>query len=182
MWFLTGLPERRVAVFVKVNHAVADGMAVMGAVSAFLATSPASPDAAAPAWHPSPAPSTAALVADQWRRTLRALVRPLRALLHPKATALRLAATLIAVRELFADVPAPPSSLDRFAGRRRRIVLVRSDLERFKAIAHARAASVNDAFLAVIAGGLRALLASRGELAPGFTVRAYVPVSLRPRG
>ena len=61
-------------------------------------------------------------------------------------------------------------------------MLVRGSLEGFKAIAHAHAASVNDAFLAVIAGGLRALLEGRGELAPRFTVRAYVPVSLRPRG
>jgi len=106
----------------------------------------------------------------------------MRALLHPKDTALGLAATLTAVRELFADSPALPSSLDRFAGRRRRIVLVRGGLEQIKAVAHAHAVSVNDVLLAVIASGLRTLLESRGELAPRFTVRAYVPVSLRPRG
>jgi diacylglycerol O-acyltransferase / wax synthase len=29
MWFLTGLPERRVGLFVKIHHTIADGMAAM---------------------------------------------------------------------------------------------------------------------------------------------------------
>jgi len=42
-------------------------------------------------------------------------------------------------------------------------------------------ATVNDVLLAVTAGGLRALLRSRGEPVEGITVRIYVPVSLRRR-
>ena len=42
-------------------------------------------------------------------------------------------------------------------------------------------ATVNDVLLAVTAGGLRALLRSRGEPVEDTTVRIYVPVSLRRR-
>jgi hypothetical protein len=52
MWFMPGLPAGRVAMFVKLHHSIADGMAAMTTIAAFLnagpdtAITPASPHAA----------------------------------------------------------------------------------------------------------------------------------------
>jgi hypothetical protein len=48
-------------------------------------------------------------------------------------------------------------------------------------IANRYDASMNEVVLALVAGGLRALLRSRGEPVDGVTIRAFVPVSLRGR-
>jgi hypothetical protein len=36
MWFLTGLPNRRVGLFVRMHHAIADGMAGVATIVRFL--------------------------------------------------------------------------------------------------------------------------------------------------
>jgi diacylglycerol O-acyltransferase / wax synthase len=77
---------------------------------------------------------------------------------------------------------APRSSLNGRLGGRRRLLLVRGDLARAKAVAHAHGGTVNDVMLAAVTGGLRALLRSRGELAQGRVLRASVPVSVRGSG
>jgi len=69
--------------------------------------------------------------------------------------------------------------LDRVVGLDRNIALVRSSLGQVKQIAHRHDATVNDVLLAATAGGLRALLRSRGELVEDLVVPIYVPVSLR---
>lgn len=173
LWFLTGLADQKVALFAKVNHAIADGMAMIGALTTFLDAEPGLDEATLDGWIPTPEPSRADLLADNLRRKLEG------ALASPRTLARTLSA-LPAARELFAETPASPSSLDKLAGERRRLALIRSSLQPFKDAAHAHAATVNDALLAVIASGLRALLKHRKELTPGFIVRAYVPVSLRP--
>jgi diacylglycerol O-acyltransferase / wax synthase len=40
MWFLTGLPEHRVGLFMRMHHAMADGMAALAAIESFLDTTP----------------------------------------------------------------------------------------------------------------------------------------------
>ena len=40
MWFLTGLPERRVGLFVRMHHAIADGMAGVATIAKFLDATP----------------------------------------------------------------------------------------------------------------------------------------------
>jgi WS/DGAT/MGAT family acyltransferase len=72
----------------------------------------------------------------------------------------------------------PRTSLTRPIGRSRRLAVLSVPLEPVHAVAHAHKASINDAVLAAVAGGLRAVLASRGEPAD-VTLRASVPVSLR---
>ena len=64
-------------------------------------------------------------------------------------------------------------------GQDRTLALVRSSLELVNEVAHTHDAKVNDVLLAVIAGGLRGLLSSRGEPIEGVILPIYVPVSLR---
>jgi WS/DGAT/MGAT family acyltransferase len=53
-------------------------------------------------------------------------------------------------------------------------------LEQVKAVGKALDATVNDVLMACAAGALRAYLLERGEKADGLTIRATIPVNLRP--
>jgi hypothetical protein len=64
LWFLTGLPERQIGLFVKLHHAIADGMAAMTTVAAFLNPVPDAPAASAHPWTPTRPPSAPELLAD----------------------------------------------------------------------------------------------------------------------
>jgi WS/DGAT/MGAT family acyltransferase len=167
---LPGLAGNRAALFLKVHHAVADGMAGIAMIGALLdpaADAPADP--APPPWRPRPGPSRHELVYDNLRDQLHLI----------PALGRGLGAAFAAVRGL-RDVPVEPAtSLNRFIGADRRLALIRTDLAAMKRIAHEHGATVNDVLLAATAGGLRALLISRGEPIDDRAVRADVPVTLR---
>jgi WS/DGAT/MGAT family acyltransferase len=179
LWFLTGLPDNQVALFVRLHHAIADGMAAMTTISALLDTVPDAHIAPARPWTPSRPPSARELLADNLVRHLLRLAGAFSTLARPRATLQRLRAVWPATRELVAEEPAPETSLDRMVGPDRNLALIRTTLDQVKDAAHTHAATVNDVLLAVTAGGLRALLRSRGEPVEDTTVRIYVPVSLR---
>lgn len=180
MWFLTGLPEKRVALFVRFHHAIADGMAGIATMATFLDTAP---DLAAPApvaWSPAPAPSEAELLADRRQRQVESRNERRARLAHPLKTGRRLLSTWPAMRELLAERPYPVTSLDRMAGPDRSLALIRSRLDLVKEVAHHHGATVNDVLLAAIAGGLRELLRARGEPVDDLVLGIYVAVSLHP--
>jgi len=54
MWLLPGLPGRRVGMFVKLHHVLADGMASIATMAAFLDTEPSAAGVSAPLWTPPP--------------------------------------------------------------------------------------------------------------------------------
>ena len=181
MWFLTGLPDRRVGWFVRIHHTIADGMAAMAAIARILDADPGAADVPAPPWRCRRRPSDAALLADNVRRQVGALANALTKLAHPRTMIRRAMAAWPAVRELLAEQPASRTSLDRFVGPARTVVLIRSRLETFRAIGDGHDATVNDVLLGAIAGGLRTLLSRRGEPVTATTIRIYVPVSMRRR-
>ena len=179
MWFLTGLSGGQIGLYVRIHHALADGMAAMTTVTAFLdSPNNSSPGLTAP-WAPARPPSERALVVDALLRRTRSWASLFRPLLHPIAATRRMAAALPAMYELIAESPATRTSLDRVAGADRRVALVRDRLDDVKAAGSPHGATVNDVLLAAVAGGLRALLEERGELSEGTTLRAYSPISLR---
>ena len=83
-----------------------------------------------------------------------------------------------ALRELDAVRRVPPTSLDRVVGPGRRLRAVSGRLDLLHDVAHAHGATVNDVLLAAVAGGLRALLLSRGEDVQDLHPLAYEPVTL----
>jgi diacylglycerol O-acyltransferase / wax synthase len=178
MWFLPGLPDGRVGLFMKVHHAIADGVAGVAALGAFVDLVPDPPRTSPPPWTPAPMPSTRELAADNLRRRLRELHRAFTGLDHPVATARKALRGWPALREVFTGEHEPPTSLHRRVGWHRGFALVRGDLDLVKRIAHAHGAKVNDVLMAVLAGGLRSLLLGRGERVDGLVLRAAVPVSL----
>jgi diacylglycerol O-acyltransferase / wax synthase len=181
LWFLTGLPDNQVALFVKLHHSIADGMAAMATISALLDPASDTPAPPAPPWTPTRPPSAGELLVDNLLRRFQKLTGACSTLARPRTTVRRLRAAWPATRELLAEAPAPKTSLDRMVGPGRTLAVIRTTLDQVKQVAHAHAATVNDVLLAVTAGGLRALLRSRGEPVEDTTVRIYVPVSLRRR-
>jgi WS/DGAT/MGAT family acyltransferase len=181
LWFLPGLAEGRVGLFAKLHHAVADGMAAMAAVAALLDTVPDAPAAPAGPWAPATPPTAGALLRDNLARRAERLAGACSTLVRPRTTLRRLRAAWPAAREILVGPPAPQTSLDRMVGPGRRLALLRTTLDQASQVAHAHDATVNDLLLALTAGGLRALLRSRGEPVDGTTARIWVPVSLRRR-
>jgi WS/DGAT/MGAT family acyltransferase len=179
MWFLTGLPNGRIGFFMKVSHAIADGMAGVAALGAFVDVTPDSPEATSPSWMPGAMPSGRELLADNVRGHLQALDRAADRLAHPVELARAARRGWPAVHEAFFDGRAPSTSLNaRPVSPDRRLVTIGGSLDLIKGIARAHHAKVNDVLLATIAGGFRDLLCARGEPVDGVLLRAMVPVSL----
>ena len=182
VWFLTGAAHDRVGLYVKIHHAVADGLAAMTLIGALLFDPVAdAPIRSARPWKPHALPGRPALLADRIERYLRGWAESVGALVRPRATWHRMRAALPALHELLADDPPPETSLGRVVGADRRLAVVRATLAEMRGIARAHDATVNDVLLAMTAGGLRALLLGRGESVDDLTVPIYVPISMRRR-
>lgn len=178
LWLLPGLSEGRVGAFLRLHHAVADGTTALAAFGALLDPSPEPPTHAPPApWLPTPIPTAGALLRDNVIRRSQQLVRAGAALAHPSRTLRQAKQATPAWREVLTEQPAPSTSLNQPVGDRRLLAVVRSRLDDSKRIAHSHDAKVNDVVLTAVAGGLRALLASRGEDVNGLVQRAMVTVS-----
>jgi WS/DGAT/MGAT family acyltransferase len=179
MWFLTGLPDRRIGLFLRLHHVVADGIAgvaelgvLLDAASSF-ATPPAQP------WAAQPRPLPRDLLFDNLERRIAKLRSAVKGLTRPTATLRRARAAMPALRELLTEKPGPQTSLNRVIGQDRTLAVVRSKLELVSEVGHAHHAKVNDVLLTVIAGGLRGLLGNRGEQIEEVILPIYVPISLR---
>jgi WS/DGAT/MGAT family acyltransferase len=179
MWFLPGLPEWRIGIFVRMHHAIADGIAGVATISTFLDVAPDTAEAPALAWTPARAPTARELFTDNLRRHAEGLGGALSTLTRPVTAARRIRAAWPAMRAAFTAVPTPITSLNRRVGPDRNIALIRGDLTQIKQIARAHEAKVNDVLLAVTAGGLRGLLHNRGERVGDLVLPVYVPVTLR---
>jgi WS/DGAT/MGAT family acyltransferase len=68
----------------------------------------------------------------------------------------------------------------KLSGRRRMAWSSGLDLATIKSIGHSRGATVNDVLLSAMTGALRRFLAEAGESVDEFTIRAIIPVNLRP--
>lgn len=167
MWFLTGLVGGRVGLFVSMHHTIADGVAGVAAVGAFLDTGPGTSGTAAA--HGTPG-------ATRTAGTAGALVP------------VRMPAVAHTTRDLFVDALQRQASqlghtlsaLARPADRT--FALIRGEIDQVKQIAQRHGAKINDVLLDAIAGGLRGLFTSRGEPVDDLVVRVAVPRTLRPVG
>jgi diacylglycerol O-acyltransferase / wax synthase len=180
LWFLTGLGDGRVGVLLKLHHAVADGL---GAVAIIGALFDREPDASDPEPGPpleAPIPADRALVADRLAEVLRSVRLAARRVAHPFELLRSVHFTGLVARRYLGAKPAPRTSLNRPVRSGRRIRYLRLDLSTVKQVAHAHGGTVNDVVLSLWAGGLGALLVSRGEPVAGVELVTGLAVSLRP--
>jgi diacylglycerol O-acyltransferase / wax synthase len=178
LWLMPGLPGRRVGVYLKVHHVVADGAAGVAAFGALLDLTSDAPTPVAPPWTPTPGPTASELLRDNARRRWREVHRAWSGLVHLGRTVRTARQTLPAWREVLTEERAPRTSLNRPVGTDRELAVIRGRLDETKRTAHAHHAKVNDVVLAAVAGGLRDLVVSRGEDVDGLVLRAMVPISL----
>jgi WS/DGAT/MGAT family acyltransferase len=179
MWFLPGLSDPRVGLFIRLHHVIADGMAGVAALRLLMDAEASVPQPPAQSWTPAPRPTDRNLLRDNLQRRADQLRQWGSALTHPATTVGHLRAGWPAMRALVTAVPGPRTSLNQLVGPHRALALFRTELSVVKQVAHTHSATVNDVLLAMTGGGLRNLLEHRGEPVDDLTLPSYVPVSLR---
>ena len=171
-----GLPDGGFALLVVLHHIAADGRAGVALIGSLLDPGP---DVA------SPRPSVGVVPAlpshrELVRQHLRDVVARLRQA-RPQVTRRlsRFRRGLAQVREEMTAFrnAEPVTSLPREIGPSRRMIIVRQPLAEVRRTGHALGATVNDVVLAAVTGGLRELLARRGELVDGLVLRTTVPAA-----
>jgi len=187
VWLVQGLDGGRVALISKTHHALVDGVSGVDIATVLfdLSPGPAEVPPEEDPWQPAPEPSDAELVAEG----IKGLVRtPARLAGGALAAAQRPGRALAGAREALEGIgevawaglnPAPDVPLNVPIGPHRRLFWIQSDLADFKAVKNGLGGTVNDAFLAVVAGGLGRWLRSRGIRTEGMELRGLVPVSIR---
>jgi WS/DGAT/MGAT family acyltransferase len=186
IWMLEGLDENRWALLSKVHHCMVDGVSATDLMAVMFDTD-ATPAKTTGDWEPEAEPSSAELVLRTLRhrtlnpseqlRTVRAAVRA------PRAT---LAQGLDLVRGMASSAgllrPVGGSSLTGPVGPHRTWSWAHVRLSDVKAVRAAIGGTVNDVVLTIVSGGLRDLLAGRGESIAERMIRSLVPVSVRKPG
>ncbi len=188
MWLVQGLADGGFALVSKTHHALVDGVSGVDIATVLFDLSPTpEPREESEQWVPEQEPSQAELVAEG----IKSIVRPPGRLAGEAAKVVRdPSATLDVAREAVEGVgeiawaglnPAPDVPLNVEIGPHRRIVWMQSQLADFKAIKDGLGGTVNDAFLAVVAGGLGKWLRTRGVRTEGLELRGLIPVSIRAK-
>lgn len=178
--FIEGLERGRVALYVKVHHALIDGYTAMRVLASSMSTTPDDPDTTLFFLRAKPqrAPVTEA------EPTLSALLHIAREQVggQPKFwRALGRLGRSIGGRDahLAAPLQAPPTILNRRISRNRRFATQSFPLERLKAVARTGGGTLNDVALALCGSALRRHLSDLGAL-PDAPLIAMLPVNIRP--
>ena len=121
MWFLPACRKDVSGFFMKLHHAIADGVAGVAALGAFVDIVPSHRSEPGPPWSRTPMPSRRELFEDNLRRRIAGLDRVLSAIATPVTTMRRMQRSWPAAREIFAEGRAPrtqrqPSRSARIAG------------------------------------------------------------------
>ncbi len=163
---IEGLQPDRFALYLKIHHALADGVGLMQHITQTLAESPRglslAPWTAPVASTPPPKPTTSA--DEEWRRFFETLAAERN---KPKSE-----------KPAGSTVPRGPRCiLNGDSTGRRRFATTSVDLRRVKAVAKAAEATVNDVVLALASGALRGYL-QEFDRVPKDPLLASVPVAL----
>jgi diacylglycerol O-acyltransferase len=184
IWLLTGALDGHVSMLIRFHHVLADGIAallLLGTLfdSAPFDSAPEAPEAKGPPLTTRPIPTRSELLGDAVRRSITGIRRGVHKIEHPRRTLAPARTLFRQALQLAREGRAPRTSFNRPVGRQHRVLLVRANLEQAKQVAHAHHATVNDVVLCTIAGGARALLASRGELQRPLVLKVSVAASVR---
>lgn len=188
IWLVQGLADGGFALVSKTHHALVDGVSGVDIATVLFDLSPEQPPREElPPWVPQQEPSQAELVAEGIKDLLRApgmvAGEAAKVVRDPATTVERAREALEGVGEIaWAGLnPAPDVPLNVPIGPHRRIFWQQCELADFKAVKDGLGGTVNDAFLAVVAGGLGKWLRTRGVRTEGLELRGLVPVSIRAR-
>jgi diacylglycerol O-acyltransferase / wax synthase len=189
LWLVEGY-EGGFAIVSKVHHAVVDGVSGADLTTVLFDLSEEGTDVPPPEspWSPAPEPSGAQVVAKGAADLAGAPVglakRALGAVTDPSQAVGRAREAASGIGEIAwgAVNSAPQTPLNGPIGPHRRVTWVRMPLADLKEIKNALGGTVNDVFLATVAGALHNWLRSRGLRTEGLEIRSAVPVSVRAEG
>ncbi|OBA81587.1 hypothetical protein A9W99_02975 [Mycobacterium sp. 1164966.3] len=183
LWYVDGLADGRIALVLKLHHALADGMASLRLLESIFSSDPSEP-----------LPTPAGSLVDERRPNAAAWYRTV--LKHQAAAAAKFPGVLArsgrtvktvrarrkAGRPGFAEAFAAPTARFNapFTGRREFAYLT-CDLDMIKQIKTAFGVTVNDVYLAACSGAVRSYLDRHGELTAE-SLSAVVPVAVRRPG
>jgi diacylglycerol O-acyltransferase len=190
---VTGLPDGRFAVLVKLHHALADGLRAVevgvGLLDGVSGVLPAAPEPLALPATPLPAPSlvdlarTAAGLAIHPDRLLGYLVRSSASILGSLPGVVRQAADAAGIASSVLSstrLGALPATLAPRSDRG--LALLRLDIGEVRQVRKRHGGTDNDVLLAVVAGALQDWLPHRFSRRPeAVNLRALIPVSRRSR-
>ncbi len=178
--FLDGLDDGSVVLVDRAHHALVDGVSGSDSLITMLDPAPDSQVPDVPDWRAQAPPAGTRQLLDVAGRLARlpfAAARSSAELVRSPERLRELFDGLVAV--VRSEVPAPSCSLNAEVGPARRHLSVRLSLAELKRVAHAHGVTLNDVVLAAVTGGLRDLMAGRGELEGLDHLVALVPVSTR---
>ncbi|MEV8516816.1 wax ester/triacylglycerol synthase family O-acyltransferase [Dactylosporangium sp. NPDC051484] len=199
---LTGLPDGRFAVLIKLHHAMADGLRTvelgLRLLDGFADRQPGQPeqDQAVPSFLVPFIPPIALPAAERATRTARALTGLAQDAMHlPRALGLASNSVSIAASVLsHTRLGALPSLLTKGDGRprdpaaptdqpatARRLVIARLDAHDVRQVRKRHGGTEHDVLLAVITGALQRWALANGRSPQALNVRAFIPVSQRSR-
>ena len=174
------------ALITRYHHCIGDGAAMMTVMQRLFDAAPA-PDSGTPRSDDTPTgllTDAFESIAASARQALGAASAAVDALLHPQALIDKAALVLAGAGMLVAELikwPDPASPLKGEFGLRKHVAWSQPvSIEDVKAIGAQHGAKVNDVLVAAMSGALRSYLAGRGAPVNSTTVRAMVPVDLRP--
>ena len=184
VWYVDGLADGRVALVLKIHHAVADGSASLRLLEQIYSTDPQTP---LPKLRRTPMPNERRPAPWIWlplvlRHQIAAAVR------FPSIIARTARVTGTIRRRQKAGKPgyakafaAPPAPFNEPLTANRRFAYRSCDMQAIKTVAKAFGVTVNDVFLSMCSGALREFLNQNAELGDE-ALTAVVPVSMRPPG
>ena len=178
MHVFEGLDDGRIAVLVKIHHAVADGIASAALLANVMSSRAETEDLPVDDWHPEPIPTRRELLRDAFRDHLTQL-RDFPRLLHRTISNVR--ALVRHRRQSSVSTPMPMLNTPRtsFNGSltaRRSFVTTSIGERQLRSIRDAFDVTVNDVVLGIVSGAVRSYLLARHEL-PAVSLVAGVPVA-----
>lgn len=181
---VTGLSDGRFVFFLKMHHALSDGMGVIRLISPLIdgAAPPAGTAAAVPT---TPRLSTREVWRslarpDQWLSTLITSAPQVAARLSDNTyQATRTLSIAASVLRTVRFRPASPLVKTSRTPPRRRLTIVQLDEQAVRRIGTRHRAMTHDVVLAVLTGALREWIGIRGHQLHGVSLRALIPVALR---
>ncbi|HVV08702.1 wax ester/triacylglycerol synthase family O-acyltransferase [Amycolatopsis sp.] len=158
---VTGLPDNRFALLLKLHHALTDGAGAFAVAAGLL----------------DELPITKALVnAPEPRARPRSPIAMLKETLSDGRQTAGIATSI-----LRAARPYPVSPLSAPSSASRRLGFVRLEEAELRQIRGAHGGTTNDVILAVLSGALRQWMINRGQRVERRPLRALIPVSMRAR-
>jgi WS/DGAT/MGAT family acyltransferase len=183
LWYVDNLANGRIALVLKIHHAVADGSASLRLLETLYSTDPATP-----------LPQPRKIPLPNENRPAPVIWFP-RVLRHQAAALGRFPSIISRTGRVtgvirrrqkagkpgYAEAFVPPAmSFNEPLSARRRFAYRTCDAKEIKRVAKTFSVTVNDVFLTMCGGALRGYLEANGQLSDE-TLTAVVPVSMRPK-